>query len=265
MSGLRIFILAATLLTASSLPAITVPQFLCRLITFNVWKTDNRPSSELIHQIAIAQETHRQLLLNPPAGKARSLVGVVDSYQNKLHHAEQEIAKLQNTLARRREGYYVIPMGARYNAEHVGLMNDLQQHEEKQRARYLLLKDQVDDFEVHVDSKGLLRTHQGQLLDTDQLKGKLARFVMTADGRIYATSNSHPEPDIGNSIFRHSSFFCGLPVAAAGEFIVHKGKMVLVNRKSGHYQPTQFHLQQFLSELQKRNVNVTEIKLEKGY
>jgi len=75
---------------------------------------------------------------------------------------------------------------------------------------------------------GLIYDASGAPVETHE-RGTI--FVMTADGRFYAKL----APEVG--LFHHSSFTAGGPVAAAGELVVHAGKLEEVSDKSGHYRP----------------------------
>ena len=108
--------------------------------------------------------------------------------------------------------------------------------DEQQRQEYKLT---VRDGKIY-DAKG-------ELFDTAAaatvLGGGKAIFVMDHDGNMFA-STSHA---VGK--FHHSSFLAGQPVAAAGEIEVHNGEIVSLNRKSGHYRPSEAQLNQVAQNL----------------
>lgn len=99
--------------------------------------------------------------------------------------------------------------------------------DEEQRARFLL----------SVDHEGRLRTATGDLFDTSlgislhTPGGGRAIFVLTGDGRVYA-SNRHVA-----GRFQHSSLLAGAPVAGAGELRVINGVLELISNRSHHYMP----------------------------
>lgn len=106
---------------------------------------------------------------------------------------------------------------------------------------------QRQQYQVHMHN-GKLYDAQGELFDTEAAKtvwggdGK-AIFVMDPAGNMYA-SNHHVKGK-----FHHSSFVAGAPVAAAGEFEVHKGVVKSISRESGHYWPTAEQLDQMAHHL----------------
>jgi RHS repeat-associated protein len=75
-----------------------------------------------------------------------------------------------------------------------------------------------------------------------------AIFVMDPTGRIYVSTIQI----VGQ--FHHSSFMAGGQVAAAGQIAVEQGRITGISRHSGHYQPGEQHLRQFLTELERRGV-----------
>ena len=76
-----------------------------------------------------------------------------------------------------------------------------------------------------------------------------AIFVMTPEGRIYASTFQEPGK------FHHSSLARGKPVAAAGELTVVDGNLIEVSNRSGHYQPTQKMNDQLIEELKDRGLS----------
>ncbi|MGF6851224.1 hypothetical protein [Paraburkholderia sp. CI3] len=101
---------------------------------------------------------------------------------------------------------------------------------------------------------GRLYNVAGQQVDTQRARtahGNAGRaiFVMSYDGEVYVSCNHKPGQ------FHHSSFLAGKPVAAAGEIQVEHGEVKLVNRMSGHYQPTAEQLNQFVDHLHAQGVH----------
>ena len=129
-------------------------------------------------------------------------------------------------------------MMAQYDGEQTGKVwgTKVAYLDEQQRQQYKLT--------VH---NGKIYDAKGELFDTASaatvLGGGKAIFVMDHDGNMYA-STSHA---VGK--FHHSSFLAGQPVAAAGEIEVHNGEVTVVNRKSGHYRPTESQLNQVAEHL----------------
>jgi hypothetical protein len=129
-------------------------------------------------------------------------------------------------------------MMAQYDGEQTGKVwgTKVAYLDEQQRQQYKLT--------VH---NGKIYDAKGELFDTASaatvLGGGKAIFVMDHDGNMYA-STAHA---VGK--FHHSSFLAGQPVAAAGEIEVHNGEVTVVNRKSGHYRPTESQLNQVAEHL----------------
>lgn len=104
---------------------------------------------------------------------------------------------------------------------------------------------QRQEYKMHVDDDGLLRTDDGRLFDTTNGYGHDGRgiFVMDKHGDIFASKF----PIVGH--FHHSSFLGGEPVGAAGELGVKDGKVQLISNISGHYQPTKTSTYDFIKHL----------------
>jgi len=105
---------------------------------------------------------------------------------------------------------------------------------------------------------GKLFDAEGRLFDTST--GSTAHgtrnsaiFVMDKQGNIYASL----EHRVGE--FHHSSFLGGGSVAAAGELVVENGVLKNVNNQSGHYTPPAAMLEQFMAQLRKEGVDVSEV------
>jgi hypothetical protein len=82
-------------------------------------------------------------------------------------------------------------------------------------------------------------------------------YVMDENGEIYVGPN-------GVSNFQHTSFFGQLEMAAAGELIFFEdGRLEKVNRNSNRFQTTQEMLEQFLEELRRREVDLTQTKIQR--
>lgn len=114
--------------------------------------------------------------------------------------------------------------------------------------RYL---DEIEreDYKLHVDDDGLMRTSSGRLFDTThagslyQPQGGRAIFVMDQHGDIFASKHQI------EGHFHHSSFLGGEPVGAAGELGVKDGKVQLISNNSGHYRPTKTDAYNFIKHL----------------
>ncbi|MBV2129706.1 RHS repeat-associated core domain-containing protein [Arsukibacterium indicum] len=105
-------------------------------------------------------------------------------------------------------------------------------------------------FELEVSNGLLVNKISGQPFDTGEsisIWGG-AIFIMEADGRIYASNYQERE------IFHHSSLASGSAVASAGTLQVIDGLLTEVSNKSGHYETTQNHNNQFFEELESRGM-----------
>ncbi|MGU7844106.1 hypothetical protein ACV22V_32200 [Burkholderia sp. AW33-5] len=96
---------------------------------------------------------------------------------------------------------------------------------------------------------GLVLDAQGLPFDTSAASTAFANnkgraiFVMDHYGDIYVSNMQT------SGKFHHSSFLAGAPVAAAGDIRIENGKVRIISRKSGHYQPTTEQLKQFENRL----------------
>ncbi|MBC6463587.1 hypothetical protein, partial [Actinomadura sp. HBU206391] len=112
-----------------------------------------------------------------------------------------------------------------------------------------------DYFRIIVHNGELFRSN-GQALNTD-MPSRWAEngewiFVMDRYGNLYANGKSKP------GRFQHSSFLAGDEVAAAGEFVVHDGKLVSINDASGHYEPPAEYLQQVVKMMRDAGADIDD-------
>lgn len=89
---------------------------------------------------------------------------------------------------------------------------------------------------------GRFMTIERKPLDTREMVTRFSGpgwgiWVMSAEGNLHVASHS-----VGAR--HHSSLLAGAPVACAGELVVHDGRLVKINNKSGHYTPEPFYLSQ---------------------
>ncbi|MEV6217610.1 hypothetical protein [Nocardia sp. NPDC051833] len=116
-------------------------------------------------------------------------------------------------------------------------------------------------FALHARG-GLLYTVDGALFDTTEAStlwspgGGRAIFVMDADGVVY----SSPRHLLGR--FHHSSFLAGGPVAAAGELVARRGRIILVSDHSTHYRPARRFTQQILDSLRAQGIPTDTVSIE---
>lgn len=104
---------------------------------------------------------------------------------------------------------------------------------------------------------GKFYTVNGKLFNTSHTKSLFTKskaiFVMTEDGRIYASTYHYA------GVFHHSSFLSGKPVASAGELEIIEGILKEVTNKSGHYKPSKSFNNQFLKLIKNEGVNIDDI------
>ena len=87
-----------------------------------------------------------------------------------------------------------------------------------------------------------------------QMHESKINYVLDSAGNIYFFENEVRKE------LRHSSILAGAPVAAAGEMTVDKhGKILSVNRKSGHYKPAQQFFDSMLQVLSDSGVDLERI------
>jgi hypothetical protein len=85
----------------------------------------------------------------------------------------------------------------------------------------------------------------------------LAIFVMDTSGELLLTCDHAPNR------FHHSSFVAGAPVIAAGEMRVHRGKLVAITNRSGHYAPPPSCLHLVMQRLKALGVgSLHDVKVE---
>ncbi|MCB0392930.1 MAG: hypothetical protein KDD25_00130 [Bdellovibrionales bacterium] len=112
---------------------------------------------------------------------------------------------------------------------------------------------------VHVDDEFLriqlldMRSPGADRNDKEDVEYVGLIYIMDEEGRIYIENPNFSGP---RSNIRHSSFFWGKPVAAAGTLIVRNGVIVRINDFSGHYKPKKKQFAQFLEQLSRMGLSV---------
>jgi len=115
-------------------------------------------------------------------------------------------------------------------------------------------------YELHLRN-GKIFDADGNLFDTASSStlwssGGKAICVMSKSGNIFASKYQ----EMG--LFHHSSFLAGQPVAFAGEIEVEDGKLLEITNRSGHYKPPRKALQQFMTELSHRGIDIRYVTTE---
>jgi hypothetical protein len=107
---------------------------------------------------------------------------------------------------------------------------------------------------------GKIYDSSGKLLDTTHVVGShgttgRAIYVMDKKGNIYI----HTEPQLG--VIHHSSLVAGGEVAAAGEIRIEGGKLVYIDRNSGHYLLKPEFTDQVIQRLKDLGVDTSTIEV----
>jgi hypothetical protein len=115
---------------------------------------------------------------------------------------------------------------------------------------------------VHL-ADGLFVSPDGQLINTDHISvhteprlNDKALAVIDNNGILYISEKF--KLDRMNYIFRHSSLVAGEDVYWAGLISIREGRLIFVDRSSGHYRPKIEHLLFFLETLQSSGVDLTD-------
>lgn len=88
-------------------------------------------------------------------------------------------------------------------------------------------------------------------------------FVMDKYGQFHISKDIQGDAKAGKKAIKHSTFFNGKPVAAAGKMICNNdGKIVKVTNSSGHYEPGKFEMRQVAKSLMHHGANVDDITFE---
>ncbi len=106
-----------------------------------------------------------------------------------------------------------------------------------------------DGMLIHLGGPNIGRVFDTSDGSTHWGGGGAAIFVMSGNGRIYASKTHEP------MLFHHSSFLAGGSVASAGELIVENGKLVEISNQSGHYKPKKELNEQLITELENKGIS----------
>jgi hypothetical protein len=121
-----------------------------------------------------------------------------------------------------------------------------------EQVHYIKNLAERERYRVVIDH-GRLFYSSGVPLDS---KGKEYIYVMDKFGNFYLSS------DHLFGQFHHSSFFAGEPVAAAGEIYIKDGRILEINRRSGHYLPSNDAFKNALSELSRHGVDLRKVFID---
>jgi hypothetical protein len=159
-----------------------------------------------------------------------------------ISHASDSCEAGYGELAPKRK-YPTISMQQKFIGEDQGKLVDHTYF----RITYLT-EEQLEERRIVFTPEGLLNSKGDPL----HLDGKYI-FVMDDSGNFYIL------PLQKGGSFRHSSFFGGKPVASAGEMTFRDGKLVGINRMSGHYLPRKEELKNALRELERDGLELRAI------
>ncbi len=116
-------------------------------------------------------------------------------------------------------------------------------------------------------SNGKLICTSGTPLHTMKQRGshltsRVVDCVMALDETLYCYGTANQIEKEG--ALHHSGFLSGQPVLFAGELAANNGKLTRITLQSGHYQPDQAHLNNFLAVLYQNDINLSGVILIDG-
>lgn len=113
-------------------------------------------------------------------------------------------------------------------------------------------------------ANGCLKDNQGEMVNTLDEGGNRSYFncVVALDKKLYL-SNYMSQEGQGGAI-HHSSIVAGAPVIFAGELMVLDGQIEKISMRSGHYKPTEKALEKFLTYLEERGIELSNIEIYDG-
>ncbi|XP_047318025.1 IQ domain-containing protein IQM2-like [Impatiens glandulifera] len=110
-------------------------------------------------------------------------------------------------------------------------------------------------YEVVVNDGKLLYKRTGEFLNTSDPEGAKWIFVLSTSMSLYVGQKKR-------GTFQHSSFLAGGAASSAGRIVVENGTLKAIWPHSGHYRPTPENFQDFISFLNKNNVDLTNVELD---
>ncbi|XP_077226930.1 calmodulin-binding family protein [Tasmannia lanceolata] len=124
---------------------------------------------------------------------------------------------------------------------------------QQQCIKYLGPKER-EAYEVIVEDGKFLYKQNRSLLDTtEEPKDTKWIFVLSTSKNLYVGQKQ-------KGVFQHSSFLAGGATSAAGRLVVENGILKAVWPHSGHYRPTKENFQDFVTFLEERKVDLTDVK-----
>ncbi|XP_022982921.1 IQ domain-containing protein IQM3-like [Cucurbita maxima] len=127
----------------------------------------------------------------------------------------------------------------------------------QQTIKYLGPQERENYEYIIVDGK-IVHKQNGRFLDTKRgSKGTKWIFVMSTFKKLYAGEKK-------KGAFHHSSFLAGGATLAAGRLEVDDGVLKAISAYSGHYKPTDDHLNVFLMFLEENGVVLKNVEVHRS-
>ncbi|KAJ7963203.1 IQ domain-containing protein [Quillaja saponaria] len=120
----------------------------------------------------------------------------------------------------------------------------------KQCIQYLGPKER-EAYEVTLESGKLVYKQSRELVDT--IEGSKWIFVLSTSRSLYIGEKK-------KGLFQHSSFLAGGATIASGRLVAHNGILDAIWPYSGHYCPTEENFSEFISFMEKQQVDMKNVK-----
>ncbi|XP_057460078.1 IQ domain-containing protein IQM1-like [Actinidia eriantha] len=117
--------------------------------------------------------------------------------------------------------------------------------------KYLGPKERAG-YEVIIDSGKLVYRQSGVLVDT--IEGSKWIFVLSTSRKLYVGEKKQ-------GFFQHSSFLAGGATTSSGRLVARNGLLEAIWPYSGHYCPAEENFMEFISFLEKHNVDLSNVKM----
>ncbi|XP_075508251.1 IQ domain-containing protein IQM1-like [Primulina tabacum] len=126
---------------------------------------------------------------------------------------------------------------------------------QRQCVQYLGPKER-ESYEVRVDEGKLVYKQSGIFLNSDEDSKWI--FVLSTSRTLYVGKKK-------KGVFQHSSFLAGGATTSAGRLVVGNGILKAIWPYSGHYLPTEDNFKLFISFLEERHVDMTNVEIYSSY
>nr|KJB62188.1 hypothetical protein B456_009G405500 [Gossypium raimondii] len=118
--------------------------------------------------------------------------------------------------------------------------------QEREHYEYIVFEGKI----IHKQTGNVLHTIKGS-------EGQKWIFVVSTSKKLYAGEKK-------KGMFHHSSFLAGGATFAAGRLVAEQGILKSISAYSGHYRPTDDSLENFLSFLKEKGVNLSEVEIRRA-